>query len=193
MSELSPESNPVDRAVIRVTSHLTIEAYQFPDGEIRYSVEGVCELFGLDSQYLADLRKRPDTTWHQLLNSGFTGEIVEASVDGDRVRTLSQSDVVAFGLFAASNLQRLKARALIAASFAEILEGGTREAFELPAQTIDERMAEFESQSDRASISDARAALDDLDTDSRYYAPFDDTWSLRDLSGPFLVHNDPWD
>jgi hypothetical protein len=195
MTQSLQESNKVKLAVIRVTSHLSIDGYQFPCGEIRYSVEGVCELFDLD---LMGLKSRSGTQWQQLIDCGFKGEVVEGALprSGDApllIPTLSRSDVLAIGVFAAGQLQRLKARALMIASFAEILEGCTRVAFGLPAMTIDERLSLFESESDHASISDARAILDDMTTDDRVTAPLDSSWSIRGISGPFLVHENPWD
>lgn len=54
---------------------IAIDAYQFPDGEIRYSITGACLLVGLGKNYLSDLQVRGSSPERlkALQNKGFTG------------------------------------------------------------------------------------------------------------------------
>jgi hypothetical protein len=173
-------------ATVEFTKDLTIEAYQFPDGEIRYSVEGACELFGVSPQYLVTAKARRSGPWRELCAIGFTGEVVLGSIrrsdksGASVVKTLSRSDVLKFGQFAANKLQRGKAQAIMAASFAEVFEDRSRMAFGKSELSITERMRAWEDEYDRTRLSNARSALDEMGMDDSYNAPHDPDWSIYD-------------
>lgn len=87
---------------------IRIDAYQFPDGEIRYSLSGASRLVGLASNYLAKLQstKNASGSRKSLLGKGFTeyrrtGIVKRSSKRGaSKVETVSGSDLDAFVRFA---------------------------------------------------------------------------------------------
>jgi hypothetical protein len=178
------EIDQVVYATVKFSEDLTIEAYRFPDGEIRYSVEGACELFGLNPRYIGNAQQRKSDPWKQLTAIGFTGEVVLGSIrrsdksGASVVKTLSKADVVKFGSFAANKLQRVKAKAIMAASFAEVFEDRSRVAFGKKELTITERMAAWEDEYDRLTFGCVRAELGDMSIDDTYNAPHDPDWSI---------------
>jgi hypothetical protein len=105
-------------STIQLFGRLTIEAYQFPTGEIRYAVSGACELLGLPKNYLrlvrGDLSRR-------LRAIGFTSEIITVCTPSAEAETLSKHDFLALARFAAYVLNRPEAQSVVSLAMSEVL------------------------------------------------------------------------
>lgn len=180
---------------------IAIDAYQFPDGEIRYSITGACLLVGLGKNYLSDLQVRgssPDRL-KALQSKGFTGsrrtgKVARSGKRGSsQVETLERSDLIAFIRFASEFLKKPNAIALLGASIDEILDNRERSAFNLAPKTTAENQRDFLLKYDRILIANARASLDDMGMDDTYNAPHASNWQGSNPDNDAPVYESPWD
>lgn len=189
----------VNYAQVVFGGQIQIEGYQFPDGEIRYSITGACELAGVDRTYLIQVDKRQSKPLKVLRTKGYTGcqrsgEIKRPGKRGSStVKTISGDDLDVFVRFAADHLKKPKAIALLAASFSEVRRDRERSSFGLEPETPEEKIRTFEKAFDTASISNSRAALHEMGMDDGYNAPLDPTRSLRDSEDVVRTHEHPFD
>jgi hypothetical protein len=103
-------ANQAIAATVRLYGNETIEAYQFPDGEVRYSIEGACKLLGISLELLSHYQR-------QLIALGFTGKVAICHVEGAAANTISRADVLTLARFATYTLTRSKARTLTRLAF----------------------------------------------------------------------------
>lgn len=191
----------VQYAEVVFGGEIKIDAYQFPDGEIRYSLSGTSGLVGLASNYLAKLQstKNVSGSWKSLLSKGFTGYRRTGIVKrlgkrgASKVETISGSDLDAFVRFAAEHLKKDKAIALLGASFSEVRCDRERSAFNLAPKTTAENQRDFVLKVDRILIANARASLDDMGMDDGYNAPHSSNWQGSNPDNDSPVHENPWD
>lgn len=182
---------------------IAIDAYQFPDGEIRYSVTGTCLLVGLGKNYISDLnskvRKNESKGLKALRDTGFQGSQRQGKVvRKDRrgksvVETISGSDLDAFVRFAAEHLKKPKAIALLGASFSEVRCDRESSTFGLSPKTTAEKQREFVLKVDRILIANARASLDSMGMDDNYNAPHASNWQGDNPDNDHPVYENPWD
>lgn len=178
---------------------IAIDAYQFPDGEIRYAKTGSAKLIGLASNYLSRITVSTPNAWKVLQGKGFTGYIRQGKVarkgksGASKIETISGSDLDAFVRFAAEHLKKPQAIALLGASFSEVRYDRERSAFDLAPKTTPEKQRDFVLEVDRVLISNARASLDSMSMDDNYNAPHASNWQGDNLDNDSPVHESPWD
>ena len=136
-------------ATIQIGLGLTVEGYLFPDGTVRYGLEYVSLLLGYAENYLSQVSKKSKKKLKALRCIGFTGYQIKAHVSrstggASYPQTLSFDDFCIFVEYEASEVSNPKAIALLTASFREILRSRTQEAFGLPQDSFEKKIAFFQ-------------------------------------------------
>lgn len=127
----------------------SIAGYHLPDGTFRYGLSYVSKLFGRAENYYLRLTKNDSKKLEALRGLGYTAYIVRVKSprDGKRgasiVSTISFDDLCVLVEYEAVEDKNPKAIALLTASFKEVLRSRTREAFGLPEESVEQRMAFF--------------------------------------------------
>lgn len=137
-------------ATVHIGLSTAIEGYLMPNGTFRYGLTYVSSLLGYANNWLSRLLKTDSNKLKALQCNGFQGYIIEASVQRiDRrgsptTKTLSFDDFCVLVEFEAVEEKNPKAIALLTASFREILRSRTQEAFGLPQDPLEKRIAFFQ-------------------------------------------------
>lgn len=136
-------------ATVQIGLGLTVEGYLFPDGTFRYALEYVSLLLGYAENYLSQISKKSRKKLKALQGNGFTGYQIKAHVSRSTggaayPQTLSFDDFCILVEHEASEVKNPKAIALLTASFREVLRSRTQEAFGLPQDTVERKIAFFQ-------------------------------------------------
>lgn len=136
-------------ATVQIGLGLTVEGYLFPDGTFRYALEYVSLLLGYAENYLSQISKKSKKKLKVLQSIGFTGYQIKAHVSrstggASYPQTLSFDDFCILVEYEASEVRNPKAIALLTASFREILRSRTQEAFGLPQDSFEKKVAFFQ-------------------------------------------------
>lgn len=136
-------------ATVQIGLGLTVEGYLFPDGTFRYALEYVSLLLGYAENYLSQISKKSKKKLKALQSIGFTGYQIKAHVSrstggASYPQTLSFDDFCILVEYEASEVRNPKAIALLTASFREILRSRTQEAFGLPQDSFEKKVAFFQ-------------------------------------------------
>ena len=126
-----------------------IEGYLLATGEFRYGANYVSKLFGYNPSYILRTIKNRSKKLKDLLQRGFTGDLVTLSVKRDgrgsiRPKSISFNDFCLLVEYEAVKIQNKKAIGLLTASFRELLLSRTQEAFGLPQESFEQKLVKFD-------------------------------------------------
>lgn len=136
-------------ATVQIGLGLAVEGYLFPDGTFRYGLEYLSLLLGYAENYLSQISKKSKKKLSALQGIGFTGYQIKAHVSrltggASYPQTLSFDDFCILVEYEATGVGNPKAIALLTASFREILRSRTKEAFGIPQDSFEKKIAFFQ-------------------------------------------------
>lgn len=157
-------------ATVQIGLGLIVEGYLFPDGTFRYGLEYVSLLLGYAENYLSQISKKSKKKLKALQCNGFTGYQIRAHISRSTggaayPQTLSFNDFCILVEHEASEVKNPKAIALLTASFREVLRSRTQEAFGLPQDTVERKIAFFQLayEEREALLMEDREDIEDLE------------------------------
>lgn len=136
-------------STIHIGLSTAIEGYVLPDGSFRYGFSYVSKLLGYERNYLSHAIRKGTKKIETLQGKGFTCDLIlinttRSSTGSTRSYTMSFDDFCILVEHEAVSERNLKAIALLTASFREVLRSRTQEAFGLPQDTFEKRIAFFQ-------------------------------------------------
>lgn len=155
----------VRHAIAQISNTLTVDAYQFPNGEIRVGVTSASVLVGYSKNYLARLPKASKKKLKALQKEGFsevtkTGFVQHTENRGSEVNTISVQDLVLWLVFEAKTGNKT-ALDLLGALSGESLEERIQYPFNIPQKTVGEKIESFDERLAKISRETAAAFSDE--------------------------------
>lgn len=136
-------------AAVYLGAGVSLEGYMLPDGKFRYSLSYLSLLLGYEETYFSQVVKKGGKKLEALNSQGFTGclipLLVSRSTGGvSRPKSLSFDDLCIAVEYEAQ-ARNPKAIALLTASFRELLRERSLIAFDLPKDSLEEKLDAFDS------------------------------------------------
>lgn len=135
-------------ATIHLGVGISVNGYMLSDGQIRYSLEYVSVLLGYAENYFSRLTKQSRRKWRALQDKGFTAYLIPVKASraiggATTAKTIGFDDFCLLVEYEAE-IQNPKAVALLTASFRELLRSRTQDAFGLPADSLSQKLVDFD-------------------------------------------------
>lgn len=155
----------VRHAIAQISKNLSVDAYEFPDGEIRVGMTSVSELLGFAKNYLTRLPKSSQKKLKALQQEGFTevtktGFVQHTDSRGSEVKTISIQDLSIWIAYEAKNGNKV-AFDLAASFIEEGLEERLYHAVGRTQKTVEEKIETFEERLARISEETANSFSDE--------------------------------
>ena len=155
----------VRHVTVPISKTLTLDAYEFPDGDARIGVTSASLLLGYPKNYFQRLPKNSKKKFKALQGEGFTGYQHEASViheqgRGSRVKTISLTDLSIWIQYEAKHGNKT-AFDLATSLLEETLEERVNHARGFQTQTVEEKIETLDERRARICRETAAAFSDE--------------------------------